>query len=72
MMMIYQQYTTAIKTAYADHPDLAQHLETAETCRRWLQSLDLDPHLRTALVEPIQAIEEAFKDLSRGKDSQGI
>ena len=64
-MMIYQQYTTAIKMAYANHPDLAQQVETAESCRRWLQSLVLDPHLRTALVEPIQAIEEAFKDLAQ-------
>lgn len=63
--MIYQQYTTAIKAAYADHPDVAQHAAAARTCRQWLESLEIDPQLRTALVEQIRALEEAFKDLMK-------
>lgn len=65
MYMIYQQYTTAIKEGYANHPqpDIAQHAAAAKTCREWLESLEIDPQLRGALVEQIRAIEEAFGEL---------
>ncbi len=63
MIMVYQQYTTAIKTVYKNDPNVAKHAETAEACRVWLESLRIDPHLRTPLVEQIQTLEEAFKDL---------
>jgi hypothetical protein len=63
--MIYQQYTTAIKTAYAGRPDVAQHAAAAKTCRQWLESLEIDPQLRSTLVEQIRALEEAFKDLTQ-------
>jgi len=66
MIMIYQQYTTAIKKAYANHPDLVHHAKTAESCRQWLESLEINPNLRAALVEQIQTLEEAFKDLLKG------
>ena len=67
MYMIYQQYTTAIKDGYADHPqpDIAQHAAAASTCREWLESLEIDPQLRAALVEQIRALEEAFGELMR-------
>ena len=67
MYMIYQQYTTAIKEGYADRPqaDIAQQAAAAGTCREWLESLDIDPQLRAALVEQIRAIEEAFEELMR-------
>lgn len=63
--MIYQQYTTAIKEAYAHHPDVARHAAAARSCREWLASLEIKPELRSALVEQITALEEAFQDLLR-------
>lgn len=63
MYMIYQQYTTAIKNAYAGKQDVAQHAETARLCREWLESLRIDRDMRNVLIEPIRALEEAFKDL---------
>lgn len=68
--MIYQQYTTAIKEAYAHHPDVGKHTAAARTCREWLASLEISPELRSTLVEQIRALEEAFQDLSR-QDSSG-
>lgn len=65
--MIYQQYTTAIKEGYANHPrqDIKQHAASARTCREWLESLEIDPQLRATLVEQIQALEDAFGELMR-------
>lgn len=63
MYMIYQQYTTAIEQAYRDHPDLPSHAVKARQCREWLESLEIDPQLRTALVEQVQTLEEAFRRL---------
>ncbi len=64
MYMIYQQYTTAIKNAYAGAEEVSQHLQSAHLCREWLESLDVDVDLRNALVEPIKVLEEAFQDLA--------
>ncbi len=61
--MIYQQYTTAIKQAYAQDEAVSELYEAAKSCRQWLASLDIDPKLRDPMVEPVAAIEEAFKDL---------
>lgn len=63
--MIYQQYTTAIKDAYAGDESLSELYEAAKSCREWLASLEIDPRLRDPMVEPVAAIEEAFKDLLR-------
>ena len=49
--MIYQQYKTAIKEAYANHADAAAHAQSARAYREWLQSLAIDPKLRDQLVE---------------------
>ena len=65
--MIYQQYTTAIKEAYAGHPDLARHVASARDCREWLASLEIKPELRAGLVEQITVLEEAFRDLLRAE-----
>ena len=67
MYMIYQQYTTAIKEGYANHPqpDIEQHAAAARTCREWLETLEIDPQLRATLVEQIRALEDAFGDLMR-------
>ncbi len=64
---IYQQYTTAIKEGYANHPrqDITQHAAAARTCREWLKSLEISPQLRATLVEQIRALEEAFAELIR-------
>lgn len=61
--MVYQQYTTAILDAYAGRPDVAEQLESAQECRRWLQSLDIDPKIRATLVEQAQVLEAAFERL---------
>lgn len=63
MYMIYQQYTTAIKEAYAGEEDVARQAESARQCREWLESLRIDDQLRDSLVEPIEVLEEAFQDL---------
>jgi hypothetical protein len=66
MYMICQQYTTAIKEAYANHPpqEIAHHAATAKSCREWLASLEIDPQLRGALIEQIEALEEGFRELA--------
>jgi len=64
MYMIYQQYTTAIKNAYAGDKGVAQHVESAKLCREWLESLAIDVELRNALVEPIRVLEEVFQDIA--------
>ncbi len=61
--MIYQQYTTAIKQAYAGDEAVSELYEAAKSCREWLASLQIDSKLRGPMVEPLAAIEEAFKDL---------
>ena len=61
--MIYQQYTTAIKDAYAGHSAVSEQYHSAMASRRWLSSLNIDPKLLDPLVEQVAAIEEAFKDL---------
>lgn len=63
--MIYQQYKTAIKAAYAGYPDVASEAKKAKAYRQWLQSLDISPDLRAPLVEQALALEEAFADLSQ-------
>ena len=63
--MIYQQVTSAVKEAYAADPDVAVQAQKAASYRRWLQSLDIGPHLRDPLVEQARALEEAFADLER-------
>lgn len=67
MYMICQQYTTAIKEGYANHPqpDLAKQAAAARTCREWLASLEIDHQLRSALVEQVEALEEGFRELMR-------
>lgn len=62
--MVYQQYTTAVLDAYDGHPDVADHLESAQDYRRWLQSLDLDPKVRAVLVEQAEVLEAAFQRLN--------
>ena len=61
--MIYQQYTTAIKNAYAGHSSVPDFYSSAKAAREWISSLNIDPKLRDPLVEQVAAIEEAFKDL---------
>ena len=68
--MIYQQVTTAVKEAYAADADLAGlHLQ-AQACRRFLESLQIDAGLRGPIVEPVAAVEEAFRELlaARARD----
>jgi hypothetical protein len=63
--MIYQQVTSAVKSAYAGRQNIAQQAENARVCRQWLESLEIEPQLRSSLAEPIRALEEAFDDLVR-------
>jgi len=61
--MIYQQYITEIKRAYAGHEDLNELYSDAKSHREWLEALQIDGKLRSSLVEPISAVEGAFLDL---------
>ena len=61
--MIYQQYKTAVKQAYAGDESIAELYASAKACREWLASLRIDPNLRDPMVEPVAAIEEALQDL---------
>jgi hypothetical protein len=61
--MIYQQYTTAVKQAYTGDDSVEEHYAQAKACRQWLASLKIDAKLRDPMVEPVAAIEEAFKDM---------
>jgi hypothetical protein len=62
--MVYQQYKTAVKDAYAGDPSVAEQAAKARECRQWLASLKIDSGIRSQLVEQIEAIEEAFQDLT--------
>lgn len=62
--MVFQRYTTAVLDGYAGRPDIAENLEAARSCREWLQSLEIDPQIRAALVEQAQTLEDAFERLS--------
>ena len=61
--MIYQQYTTAVKQAYEGDGSVEEHYARAKACREWLESLKIDAKLRGPMVEPVAAVEEAFKDM---------
>ena len=61
--MIYQQYITEIKRAYAGHKDLKELYSETKSHREWLEALQIDRKLRNSLVEPISAVEGAFLDL---------
>lgn len=62
--MVYQQYTTAVLDAYTGRPDVAENLAAARSCREWLQSLEIDPKIRSVLVEQAEALEAAFVRLN--------
>jgi len=64
--MIYQQYKTAVKEAYAGDPSVAEQAAKARECREWLASLKIESGVRNQLVEQLEAIEEAFHDLLPG------
>jgi hypothetical protein len=61
--MIYQRLTTAVKEAYAGDEDLVDLHDQAQACRRFLQSLKIDPKLSGPVSEPMTYIEEAFREL---------
>jgi len=63
--MVMQRYTTAIREGYAARPDVAEQHARAAMVRAWIESLAISPALRAELIEPIQAIEDAFGDLLR-------
>jgi len=68
MYMIYQQYQTAIKNAYAGRQDLKRHVESAKVARQWLEALEIEEDLRNALVEPIRMLQETFLELQANQD----
>jgi hypothetical protein len=61
--MVYQQYTNAIVEAYAGHPDVPGNLEAATAHREWLESLDIDPAVKSTLVEQARTVEAASAHL---------
>lgn len=62
--MVYQRYTTAVLDAYKGRSDVAEQLEEARSHRRWLESLDLEPAVKSGLVEQARTIEAAFEQLT--------
>ena len=63
--MIYQQYKTAIKAAYADAGNLDELYRSAASCRKFLESLQIEAQLRNPLVEQLVWIEDAFVELAK-------
>ena len=61
--MVYQQYLTAVKEAYAGSPDVFLLAAEAQSYREWLEALEINPHIRAVLVEQARALENAFNDL---------
>lgn len=61
--MIYQRYTTAIVEGYKESGEVATNLAKARSHRRWLESLQIEPAVKAALVEQARTIEEAFERL---------
>ena len=66
--MIYQQYKSAIKAAYRNDDGLSEMYSSAKSCRKWFNSLEIDPRLLDPLVEQIAWIEDAFEELLREAD----
>jgi hypothetical protein len=67
--MVYQQFTTAILDAYAGSGDVSEHLERARSYRQWLEGLEIEPSLRSVLVEQAATIEGAFGRLQERAES---
>ena len=61
--MIYQQVTSAVRQAYAGHPDVTANRARARECREWIESLEIDRSVRSTLAEPFRVLEEAFATL---------
>ena len=59
--MVYQRYTTAVKRAYQDRPDLPEQHARADEFREWLEALDIDTTIRAELVEQARALEHGFE-----------
>ena len=67
MLMVHQQTTTAVREGYAgaDREALRQELVSARAARAWLERLRIEPAVRSTLVEPIAAVEEALAEQLR-------
>jgi len=61
--MIYQQFKTAVKDAYAGR-DVDKLTQEAETFIEWIEALEINPQVRNTLLEQMKAIAEAFQELS--------
>ncbi len=65
MYMIYQQYKTAVADGYRGRPreEIDAQIDEAVACRRWLESLEIASDVRDVLVEQIETVETAFREL---------
>jgi hypothetical protein len=61
--MVMQQYTTAVKAAYAGRPDVRELLHVAGEVRAWLEALEIPGELLGPMVEPVAAVEEGLREL---------
>lgn len=70
--MIYQQYKTAVVDGYRGRPRevIDAQIGEAVASRRWLESLEIAPDVRSVLVEQIQAVETAFRELLTEAESR--
>lgn len=62
--MLMQQYTSAVKAAYAGRSDIGELLRAAGEVRAWLESLEVPAELRAPMVEPVAAVEEGLRELA--------
>lgn len=58
-----QRYTSAVKRAYRGGNGLERLHAEAAAHRAWLESLEIEPAVRSELVEIAAAVETAFADL---------
>ena len=67
MYMVQQRVTTAVREGYrdAEAADVERQLQAARGARAWLEGLAVDAEVRSWLIEPIAAIEEALAEVAR-------
>jgi len=73
MYMVQQRTTTAVREGYgdADAAEVERQLESAHEARAWLEGLAIEAEVRSWLIEPIAAVEEALAEVARRRAREG-
>jgi hypothetical protein len=69
--MVYQRYTTAVKSAYRGRADVATQHARATEFRKWLETLEIEASVRADLVEQARALEHGFEELAGSAGASG-